>query len=126
MFRDRDEELQRLQQLLEEDEIPAPEKKDDELLDEETVDALLGADGQTADAGAYQNFSNGYGQQIPETEGRFYNGDRVDVDLEEFSEEVCAPEKKRSGTGLLVFLLLCMLAALGFMIWLYWRMGGFL
>ena len=127
MFRDRDQELQRLQQqLLEEEEIPTPEEKDEDLLDEETVDALLESADQTGDAGAYQNFSNGYGRQPVETEGRFYNADHVDVDLDEFSEDVCAPEKTRSYTGLLVFLLLCMLAALGFMIWLYRQMGGFL
>ena len=85
MFRDRDEELQRLQQLLEEEEIPVSEEKDENLLDEETVDALLGADGQTRDAGAYHNFSNSYGRQPVDAEGKFYNADHVDVDLEEFS-----------------------------------------
>ena len=120
MFRDRDKELQRLQQLLEEEEEELPvQEKDEDLLDEETIDTLLKSDDQTADAGAYQNFSNGYSPE------KIYNSDKVDVDLEEFTEEICAPEKTRSYTGLLVFLLICMLAALGFMVWLYRQMGGF-
>lgn len=79
MFRDKDEELARLEEeLLEQD---APEEVPD---DEEE---------------AYEP---------PVQNVRAYNGDAADVDLEEFSDAVYTPTRNRN-TGLfaLLFLLLC-------------------
>ena len=115
MFRDRERELQRLEeQLMEEEEL---ELEEEELLNEDEVDNLLEDADQTGDPEAYHNYSNGY--------GRIYNGDRVDVDVEQFSQEILSPEKKRGCTGFLVLLLLLMLAVLGTMVWTYLKMGGF-
>ena len=92
MFKDRQQELERLQDALWEDDIldkePAP--KDDDLLSEEMLDQLLGF------------------------EVRSYNADRVDVDTQAFSQEVLQEEPKLTGllitAGLLtlgIFLVIC-------------------
>ena len=88
MKRDREEELERLQQeLLAEEEETAPQEE--EYLDEETLDALL-ADEKANAAGVYQNFSNNYGKDLRNFASGYqaYNTDDVDVDMDEFSEEV--------------------------------------
>ena len=121
MFRDRERELRWLEeQLLEE------EEEDEELLDDETVENLLGDTDQARDPGIYQNYSNDYGRKNPAADYKVYNTDRVDVDLEQFSEQVRNPRKKSGCTGFLVLLLLLMIGVLGWMVWQYWKMGGFL
>lgn len=50
---------------------------------------------------------------------KIYNGDRTDVDMDRFAEDVCQPPRKRSCLSLVILLLL---AALGIFLFLAW--GG--
>ena len=122
MFKDRNEELQRLEQALLEDEtkvIPVKEilAEDEDLLTDETLDALLEDIAPGKNSVHYQNYSNDYGQ--------IYNSDVTDTNIEEYSEEVLT-ESKSSYTGLLI--LACGLAfgILCVIIYLLIRYGGLL
>ncbi len=93
MFRDKDEELQRLNEDLLAQE--APEQTD--TLDEETLDSLLKEDTQIGEPEeGYANYSNGY---------RAYNTDKTDTDLDSFSEAVREPGKDKVLTFLSVLAL---------------------
>ena len=87
MSRDKEEELQRLN----EDLLAQEEPEQEDILDEETLDALLEEDTKIGEAEEYVNYSNGY---------RAYNTDKTDMDLDSFSEAVLEPAKDKS----LVFL----------------------
>ena len=80
MFRDRQQELERLRdELLEEEEqeVQVSSQEDDDLLSDEMLNQLLGI------------------------EVHSYNADRVDLDPQKLSEEVLKPEEPKL-TGLLV------------------------
>ena len=83
MFRDKDEELARLEEELLEKDTPqevSEEDSDDEEEEYESFDGRL----------------------------RAYNGDAADVDLEDFSDAVYTPTHNRhTGLFALLFLLLC-------------------
>lgn len=91
MFRDRENQLQRLEEALlaEEEEIREDPSEEEELLQ---VDST------------YANFANGY---------RVYNTDRSDEDLDEYSEDVYQAQSSKR-TGLWVAILLVSLLLLGF------------
>ena len=116
MFRDRQEELQRLQaELLEEE----PEEEFDffeELSDEDDPE----------DPEVYQNFSNDYGRRLRNYASGYkaYNADKTDTDLDRFSEEV-RNEKAPSRLGWLLPLIAA-LGILGAALWLYLKGGGLL
>lgn len=122
MFKDRNEELRRLEEaLLEEEELQTPDPveeapEDEDLLTDEILDELLEDTTPVPGNVPYQNFSNDYGQA--------YNADNADVDLEEYSEAVRQPKKDHSGLVILVCLLA--LGVLGMLIFLMLRQGGFL
>ncbi len=132
MFKDRNEELQRLEQaLLEEDETMVftpveaaePEEdmaEEDGLLAEETLDELLDDVAPGKASVAYQNFSNDYGKAYTA-----YNSDVTDEDLDEYCEQVLEPPKP-SYTGLVILACLLALGILGFVIFMLLRAGGFL
>ena len=123
MFKDRNKELQRLEQALleeEKDEIPEEEEvfeEDEDLLTDEKLDELLEDVAPGKNSVPYQNYSNDYGQ--------IYNSDVTDTNIEEYSEEVLT-ESKSSYTGLLI--LACGLAfgILCVIIYLLIRYGGLL
>lgn len=118
MFRDKEEELQRLQaQLLEEE--PEEEEFDfsedlEDFSDEEYPE----------DTGVYQNFSNDYGRQLRNYASGYkaYNADKTDTDMDRFSEDV-RNARTRSGFGWLLPLLVA-LGILGAALWLYLKGGG--
>lgn len=87
MFRDKEEELARLEELLEEDasKEEAPEEDDE-------TDFLEAPSGDTSE---YRNFANDYGNI------NAYNSDNTDVDLASFSDEVYTPTEQKN-TGLLI------------------------
>ena len=122
MFKDRNAELQRLEEaLLEEEEdtqvLPQEEMPEDEdLLSDETLDALLEDTASPQTTVPYQNFSNDYGNA--------YNADRTDVDLEDYAEQLQSPRKDRS--GLVIVACLLALGVLGMIIFLMLKQGGFL
>lgn len=119
MFRDKEEELQRLQaQLLEEE----PEEDEEFDFSEELED--LSDDEYPEDPGVYQNFSNDYGRQLRNYASGYkaYNTDKTDTDMDRFSESV-RNTKPRSGLGWLLPLLVA-LGILGAALWLYLKGGG--
>lgn len=127
--KDKEEELQRLQQeLLAEEEVREDEIVEEEYLNDDVVDALLDEDTKVGSAGVYQNYSNDYGRNLRNfaTGYKAYNSDSADVDLEEYSQEVLEPKKRG---GLIWFLLILMtllcVAAVALVIY-YLRLGGIL
>lgn len=88
MFRDKDEELQRLQDaLLEEEQTARPEEA---LPAEEDFDELLWDTDQGENPQVYQNYSNNYGRNLRNFASGYkaYNSDDTDVQLEEYCDEV--------------------------------------
>ena len=122
MFKDRNKELQRLEQALLEDEtkvIPVQEilAEDEELLTDEVLDELLDDVAPGKNSVPYQNFSNDY--------GHIYNSDITDDDLDEYCEEVLE-EPAPSYTGLILLACGLALGILGLIIVLLLRSGGVL
>ena len=131
MFRDRQEELDRLQeQLLEEDPEELEEEyedEDEEYLDAE-VDDLLAANDQGENPQTYNNYSNDYGRQLRNYASGYkaYNSDRTDEDLEEYSQQVHHPQKEKGITGLLILAMLLLLGIGGVLAWMLMRMKGWI
>lgn len=123
MFKDRNKELQRLEQALleeEKDEISEEEEvfeEDEDLLTDETLDELLEDVAPGKNSVPYQNYSNDY--------GHIYNSDVTDDDLDEYCEDVLA-EPAPSYTGLVILACLLALGILGMIIFLLLRYGGIL
>ena len=127
MFRDKEEELQRLsRQLREETEEPEEWEEEEETVPD--VDDLLEDDTHINDMtdGVYRNASNGYGQNLRNFASGYkaYNGDRTDVDLQELSEEIRMEdeEEEKSLTGLVVTAFVLATAVVGVLI--YWLIRG--
>ena len=122
MFKDRNAELQRLEEaLLEEEEevqVFPPEEvpEDEELLSDDTLDALLEDIAPPQATVPYQNFSNDYGNA--------YKADRTDVDPEDYRDQLQSGRKDRS--GLVIVACLLALGVLGMIIFLMLKQGGFL
>ncbi len=117
MFRDQDEALQRLQeQLLEEEE---PEE-------EGFFEALPEESEPGDDPEVYRNFSNDYGKNLRNFASGYqaYNADRVDVDLETFSQKV--QQDRAEVPWLLIVILILMAAVVGAIVWFFVRLGGLL
>lgn len=108
MFRDRKEELARLEEELLEEEIPEIEEEEEE---EEFFEEPSG------DTSAYHNFANNYGNV------HAYNSDTTDVDLEEFSQEVQEPAQPRQ-TGLLLVAMLLLFGIFCVLGWWFLRYRG--
>ena len=125
MFRDKEEELQRLSRQLREMEEPEEQIEEEE---EPDVDELLQEDTHIGDMtdGVYRNASNGYGQNLRNFASGYkaYNGDRVDVDMEEFSDEIRAEDEpvEKGFTGLVVTAFVIAAAAVGVLV--YWLIRG--
>jgi len=127
--KDKEEELQRLQQELLAQEAPGEDlPAEEEYLDGGLVDTLLEEDVKSGAAGVYQNFSNGYGKDLRNFASgyRAYNSDKTDTELEDFSEAVREPQKGGGFITLLLILmgLLCITGAA--VIVYYLRLGGIL
>ncbi len=118
MFRDTKEELERLEQLLREEETEEVEVPQEE---EEDYSQFLQEEGEAPQGPVvYQNFSNGYGSQLRNyaTGYKAYNADKTDTDLEQLSQEVLE-EKKSPAIWLVAAVLGLMAAVLGVIIWIY-------
>ena len=125
MFRDREEELERLQaELLEEEEQETAE----ELLEEETVEQLLEGEEQGENPEVYRNFSNDYGSSLRNFASGYkaYNTDKVDADLEELSRDVMEPPRKKRNGCLPAFLFFLLTAALLAVLWFVAKKEGLL
>lgn len=123
MFRDTQEELERLQaQLLAETQEQTAQTQEEDLLEEEDFDALLSDADQGEAPRVYQNYSNGYGRELRNfaTGYRAYNTDKADVDLEEYSQEVFDPPK---APKVWPWILLTAVVV-GVILWLLFSTGG--
>ena len=100
MFRDREQELKRLEEELLEEEQNIPEDTDEllEQLYEDLADAPTPSDSQ------------------------FYNGDRVDLDPEDLSDQLEQPKEKL--TGLVITALLLTAGILAILSWWAVRLLG--
>ena len=125
MFRDRDEELERLQaQLLEEEE---QETAEEEYLDEDAVERMLDGEAPGESPRVYLNNSNGYGKKLRNyaTGYKAYNSDKTDEDLEDFSRRVMEPPAKTGGWRIAAVFLLLTAVVLA-LLWLLARREGLL
>lgn len=117
MNRDRQEELERLEkELLADTEEETPEEET--FLEED--------DTQIGDAPVvYQNFANNYGKDLRNFASgyRAYNSDRVDMELEEFSQEV-RNEEKPASIWVPAVLTALIGAVVGAILWIYLSLGG--
>ena len=108
MFKDRQEELKRLEaELLQEEPLEEQEdiSEEDYRFGEETPEV-------------YRNFSNGYGKV------HAYNTDITDEDLEQFSEEVRQP-KRNTDILVLCAIAMCLVAGIiGVLCWWAVRFMG--
>ena len=105
MFKDKEEELKRLQQLLQDaDEEEEPEEEFAEAATEE-------------EPVIYHNYANRYGRIS------IYNNDTSDADLEEYSDEVY---KAKNKTGILVLVAIALALAAGIMGVLSWWAAKYL
>lgn len=110
MFRDTEEELDRIQRELLAEESPEDwEDVDDQDDDwEARLDALLDDPddiGKEA-PNIYRNYSNGYGRAPRPAEAPVYNTDSTDQDPEELSRELEEPPRQDRGFAVVVCLLL--------------------
>lgn len=110
MFRDKDEELARL-----EEELLEEEKK--EVLHEEEEPEFL--EEPSGDTDEYKNFANSYGNI------NVYNADTADLDLEEYAETVYESTPQRH-TRLLVLATLLLTGIFLVLVWWFIRYMGVL
>ncbi len=123
MFRDKDEELKRLQEQLLEEEQPEEDFRE-ELPDEVFFEDFPEESEPGEDPDVYRNFSNAYGKNLRNFASGYkaYNADKVDVDLDEFSREV---QNERTDTPWLLIVILALMAAVvAAIVWFYVRLGG--
>lgn len=117
MFRDRSEELQRLEEALLEEEVLTPAEEpaqDEDLLNEDMLDELLEDTAPAKDTVVYQNFSNDYGQTGPLPE------------YEEDLDEEPAPRQKKDQFGIVIIACLVLTGVLCAIAFLLLRQGGIL
>ncbi len=109
MFKDKEEELKRLQQLLQDaEEEEDPEEEFEEAATEEEPEE---------EPVIYHNYANRYGRIS------IYNNDTSDADLEEYSDEVY---KAKNKTGILVLVAIALALAAGIMGVLSWWAAKYL
>jgi len=112
MFHDAKEELKRIEAELLAEEASEMEKTApleelpsvDEILNDETLRALLGETQRIENVDAYQNYSNQYGATADDRTQVFkaYNTDKSDADLQQYSDSVQEEPKPEKLTGLIV------------------------
>lgn len=126
MFRDKEEELQRLSE-----ELRAQERADEESDGEDMLDILLDDDmqiGAMKDS-VYKNASNEYGSNLRNYASgyRAYNADKTEVDPTELSDALLDEDEpsEKSLTGLVITAFALAAAVVGVLIWMLIR-GGFL
>ena len=116
MFRDTQEELQRLEaELLSGEDTPDTEQQ--------VLDTLLEDTRPSGGRVVYQNFSNNYGKNLRNYASGYkaYNADKTDENPETYSQELLTPEKGTGGLIVLaVVLTLCIAAVAVYWLVRYW------
>lgn len=125
MFRDKEEELQRLQvELLQEEQTARPEE---EFPAEEDFEELLWDTDQGENPQVYQNYSNDYGKNLRNFASgyRAYNTDKTDTDLDRYSEQVQECSKTPLWwIWLLLLIMLLMASVVAAIAWMFFSTGG--
>ncbi len=123
MYKDAKEELQRLEDALLEEDLPE-EELPEEPADEETPEAISVED-LMAETRRIDIIENGE-EQIPDLAEtrRIYNTDQLDVDLEEYTQQV--QEEPKSLTGLLITATALAAGVIGVLVWWLVRYGAML
>ena len=117
MFKDRKEELRRLEEeLLLEDEADSPQELPEDDPENTYLDDTDDFGQETEET--YYNYSNGYGAY------NAYNSDVTDEDLEEYSKKVYGNTGERKNRGLLILTLILLSAILCTLAWCYLRYKG--
>lgn len=126
MFNDAKEELERLEAALRQAEQSEEDsaQADEDILDDELLDALLDEDGRIADAAPEELYNSNYSNRRKNV--RIYNSDSTDVDPEELSEEVLAEAGQKGITGLVVTAVVLTAGILGLAVYWLLRYGGVL
>ena len=117
MFRDTQEELERLQaQLLAQTE--QTDQQETQFLDEEEFEELLSDTDQGQSPAVYQNYSNDYGRDLRNyaTGYKAYNADKTDKDPQQMSRELL--EGPRAVAVWPWLILILMAAVVGAMVWM--------
>lgn len=125
MFRDAQEELERLQSQLLAEQQEQTGQQETEFLDEEDFEELLSDTDQGQSPEVYQNYSNDYGRQLRNyaTGYKAYNTDKTDTDPQQLSQELL--EEPRA-VAIWPWLVLALMAAVvGAMVWMYVSGGLF-
>lgn len=126
MFKDTEEELQRLSE-----ELRAQEKADQESEGEDMLDVFLEDDTQigSMEGNVYKNASNEYGSNLRNFASgyRAYNADRTEVDPTILSDALLEEEEpeEKSLTGWVITAFVLATAVAAVVIWMLIR-GGFL
>lgn len=126
MFRDKEEELQRLSE-----ELRAQERADEESEGEDMLDVLLEDDTQIGDmdSSVYKNASNAYGSNLRNFASgyRAYNADKTEIDPTMLSDALLDEEEQeeKSLSGLVITALTLAAAVVAVVVWMLIR-GGFL
>lgn len=119
MFRDTQEELDRLNA-----ELKAQQEADRQAEAEDMIDALLEEDEQIGELedGVYKNADNNYGSDLRNfaSDYQAYNSDHTDVDPEELSEMLEETEKVPSLKGLTITAILLTLGIVAVVVFLIW------
>lgn len=120
MFRDTQEELERLQaQLLAQTEQQEQtDQQETQFLDEEEFEELLSDTDQGQSPAVYQNYSNDYGRDLRNyaTGYKAYNADKTDKDPQQMSRELL--EEPRAVAVWPWLILILMAAVVGAMVWM--------
>ena len=121
MFKDKKEELRRLEEELL---LEAQREEEEARLEEELeeAEALLENDhdyGEETEE-TYYNFANRYGQV------KAYNNDTADEDLEDYSDRVYRSEQEKGLGGLRLLATLLLVAIVFVLGWCYMRFKGFM
>ena len=128
MFKDTEKELRRLEaELLAEEEEYDQEQdweedweegsEDEDLLTDRELDVLLEDTRVIGTAPVYQNHANNYGNRV-------YNADRLEQDVQDFSDELLEQPQERRSAGLVLLACLLAVGILCVAVWWvarYWR-----
>ena len=120
MYRDKQEELERLEKELLAEEEPENEEDMAEAFEEEEDFAI-------GDAPAvYQNYSNNYGKDLRNFASGYqaYNADKVDTDIEEFSQEVLEDAPASAPLWIPVLLTVLIAVVVIAIVWIVFGVGG--
>ena len=116
MFKDKKEELERLQSALLEEEEDLPDEVDEEWEESAQDWEAADTDDWEEDAPADMDATQVY-PDLSDSYERIYNNDTADTDLEDYSQQIYSGRKRQSNLGLCAIALCLIAAILGVLAW---------